>query len=61
MDFHHDTSLRFILEDDSISFASKARICSCSDKGAGLLLVARHLSIRFASHIFFHLNVTFLS
>ncbi len=41
MDIHHNTSFRFILEDDFISSASKARICSCSGKGVGLWLVAR--------------------
>jgi hypothetical protein len=41
MDFHHDTSLRSILEDDSISSASKACIHSCSSKGVGLWLVVR--------------------
>jgi hypothetical protein len=41
MDFHHDTSLKFILEDDSISLASRTCICSCSNKGARLWLVAR--------------------
>ncbi len=34
MDFHHNTSFRSILEDDSISLASKAHICSCLGKGA---------------------------
>jgi hypothetical protein len=41
MDIHHDTSFRFILEDDSISLASKTRICSCLGKGARLWLVVR--------------------
>jgi hypothetical protein len=41
MDIHHDTSLRSILEDDSISLASKAHICSCSGKGAGLWLIIK--------------------
>jgi hypothetical protein len=41
MDFHHDTSLRSILEDDSISLAFRAHICSCLGKGAKLWLVAR--------------------
>jgi len=39
IDFHHNTSLRFILEDDSISSTSKTCIRSCSSKGAGLWLV----------------------
>jgi len=41
MDIHHDTSFKSILEDDSISLASRAHICSCSGKGAGLWLIAR--------------------
>ncbi len=32
MDIHHNTSLRPILKDDSISFVSRAHICFCSDK-----------------------------
>jgi hypothetical protein len=38
MDLHHDTSLRFILEDDSISFISTAHIHFRLSKGAGLWL-----------------------
>ncbi len=41
MDIHHDTSFRYILEDDSVFPTSKARIHSCSSKGAGLWLVVR--------------------
>ncbi len=41
MDIHHDTSLKSILEDDSISSTSKICICSCSSKGARLWLVVR--------------------
>ncbi len=41
MDFHHDTSLRFILDDDFIFSTFRAHICSCSGKGARLWLVAR--------------------
>jgi len=41
MDIHHNTSFRFILEDDSISLASKTHIHSCSGKGAGLWLVVK--------------------
>jgi hypothetical protein len=41
MDIHHITSLRSIFEDDSISSTSRARICSCSGKGARLWLIAR--------------------
>jgi hypothetical protein len=37
----YNTSLRSILEDDSISSASRACIRSCSSKGAGLWLVTR--------------------
>jgi len=41
MDIYHDTSLRFILEDDSIFLASKAHIHFCSSKGLGLWLVIK--------------------
>jgi len=41
MDIQHDTSLKFILEDDSISSTFKACIYSCSSKGAWLWLVAK--------------------
>ncbi len=39
MEIHHDTSFRSILEDDSISLASKACIHFCLGKGIGLWLV----------------------
>jgi hypothetical protein len=51
MDFDHDTSFKFILEDDSISLASKARIHFCSSKGQGYGWLLGHLSVRFTSHI----------
>jgi hypothetical protein len=51
MDFHHDTSFRSILEDDSISLTFKIHIHSCLGKGVGLWLVVGHLFICFASHI----------
>jgi hypothetical protein len=38
---HHDTSFRFILEDDSIFSTSKVHIRSCSCKWAKLWLIAR--------------------
>jgi hypothetical protein len=41
MDVHHDTSLRSILEDDSISSASRAHIHYCSNKRARLWLVVK--------------------
>jgi len=41
MDIHHDTSLKFVLEDDSIPSTSRARICYCLGKGVGLWLVVR--------------------
>ncbi len=40
MDIHHDTFLRSIFEDDSISSASRARIHSYSSNRVGLWLVA---------------------
>jgi hypothetical protein len=54
MDIHHNKSFRSILEDDSISLASKAHIRFCSGKGARLRLIARpsiHL-FRIAHFIF---------
>jgi hypothetical protein len=41
MDFHHDTSFKYILEDDSIFLASRTCFHSCSGKGAGLRFVIR--------------------
>jgi hypothetical protein len=41
MDIHHDTSLRSILENHSISSTSKARTRSSSDKGARLWLIIK--------------------
>jgi hypothetical protein len=40
MYIQHNTSIKFILEDDSISSTSRICICSYSSKGAGLWLVA---------------------
>jgi hypothetical protein len=54
MDIHHDTSLMSILEDDSISLASKIHIHFCLGKGARLWLIARPSisSFRIAHSIF---------
>jgi hypothetical protein len=41
MDIHHDTSLRYIFEDDSISLAFRARIHSHLSKWVRLWLVVR--------------------
>jgi hypothetical protein len=41
MDIHYDTSIKFILEDNSIPLASRTCIRSCSSKGARLWLVVR--------------------
>jgi hypothetical protein len=41
MDIHHDTSFRFILEDDAISLASRARVYSCLGKGAVLWVIIK--------------------
>jgi hypothetical protein len=41
MDIHRDISFKFIMEDDSISLASKAHVRFCSGKGVGLWLVLR--------------------
>ncbi len=42
MDVHHNTSFRSILEDDSISSTSRARICFCLGKKARLWLIVKH-------------------
>ncbi len=64
MDIHHDASFRFILEDDSISLASKTCIRSCSNKGIGLWLIIKSSisSFHIAHYIFtlmlyFHLSL----
>jgi hypothetical protein len=41
IDIHHNTSLRFILKDDSSSSTFRVYICSHVGKGAGLWLVIR--------------------
>ncbi len=51
MDIHHDTSFRSMLEDGSISSASKTYICFCLSKGVGLWLIARPSIVHFALHI----------
>jgi hypothetical protein len=56
VDIHHDTSLRFILEDGSISLASRAHIRSCSGKGVRLWLVVRP-----SIHLFRIAHSTFIS
>jgi hypothetical protein len=64
MDIHHDTSLGFILEDDSISLASRICIRFCSAKGIKLWLVVRPLiylfhiaHYTFTSTLRFHLGL----
>jgi hypothetical protein len=64
MDFHHNTSLKSILEDDSISLTSKVCIHSCLGKGVGLWLIIKPSihSFRIAHSIFtstlhFHLGL----
>jgi hypothetical protein len=53
MDFNHNTSFRYILEDDFISLTSRACICICSGKGARLCWLLGHLFVCFASHTLF--------
>jgi len=62
MDIHHDTSLRSILEDNSISSSLRAHIHFCLSKGARLWLVVRpficsfHIAhSTFTSTLCFHL------
>jgi hypothetical protein len=60
MDTHHDTSFRFILEDDFIPSTSKARIHFCSGKGARLWLVAKPSICSFCiTHFIFTLVLCF--
>ncbi len=54
MDIHHDTSLKSIFEDDSISLTFRAHICfffQARGQGYGWLL--SHLFIRFTLHTLF--------
>jgi hypothetical protein len=55
MDIHHNTSFRFILEDDSISLAFRAHIRFCLGKGAGLWLITRP-----SIHSFYITHFTFI-
>jgi hypothetical protein len=59
MEIHHNTSLKSILEDDSISLASVAHIC-CLGKGARLWLVVRPFICSFhIAHSIFTLMLHF--
>ncbi len=63
MDFHHNTSIRSILEDDSVSSTFRACICSCLGKGVVLWLVVRSICSfhiahsTFTSTLCFHFNL----
>jgi hypothetical protein len=60
MNFHHNTSFRFILEDNSISLASKAYICSCLGKGTRLWLVVKpSICLFHIAHFMFALTLCF--
>jgi len=60
MNFHHNTFLRFILEDNSISLASKVYICSCLGKGTRLWLVVKPSICLFRiAHFMFALTLCF--
>jgi hypothetical protein len=60
MDIHHDTSLRYILKDDSNSSASRVRICSCLGKGVRISLVVRPFICSFhITHFTFTLTLCF--
>jgi len=60
MDIDHDTSFRFIMEDDSISLASKIHVHFCPGKGAGLWLVVKP-SIHSFHIAHFHLDPSEMS
>jgi hypothetical protein len=60
MNIHHDTSLRFILEDDSICSAFRTRIHDCLDKMVGLWLVVTSSIYSFCiAHFTFTLTLRF--
>ncbi len=60
MDYHHDTSLKSILEDNSISSTSRTHIHSGSGKGAWLWLVVRPFIDSFhITHFIFTLTLHF--
>jgi hypothetical protein len=59
MGIHHDTSVQFILEDDSISLTFKACIHSCLGKGVGLWLIVRPSIHLFLAHSIFTLMLHF--
>jgi hypothetical protein len=62
MDIHHDTSLRFILKDDSIFSASKVHIHSYLNKGARPWLVVRPFIHSFCiTHSIFISTLCFIS
>jgi hypothetical protein len=51
MDIHHNTSLKSILKNDSISLAFGVRIQFCSNKGTRLWLIFKSSFCSFALHI----------
>jgi len=64
MDFHHNTSFRFILEDDSISSTSKARIRFClGNEGKAMVgcyaiyLFVYITHFTFTSALYFHFGL----
>ncbi len=60
MNFHHDTSLRSILENDSISSSSRAHICSCSGKGNKAMVGCQAIYLFILHHtLYFHLSIAF--
>ncbi len=59
MDIHHNTSLRSILEDDSIFSTLRSRVHFCSGKGVGLWLFVRPFIYSFCITFYFHLSVAF--
>jgi len=61
MDIHHNTSFRFILEDDSISFTSKAYIRFYLGKGVWLSFILKPFICFFCIALYFQLNNAFSS
>jgi hypothetical protein len=60
MNIHHDTSLRFILEDDFGFLVSRVRVHSCSGKGAMVWLITKPFICLFhIAHFTFILRLRF--
>jgi len=59
MNIHHDTFVKYIFEDGSISLDLKPTFILVRARGHGYGWLLNHLFIHFVSHIYFHLNIAF--